>query len=163
MRKAIRNVLVGMGAVTVLAASSPAWAHGSGGGHHGKSCAAKFDEAQRTDMESFRDFDADAWRDGHDPNAVSIFPGGQRFVGIDAIMAAQVNHFKNREAVWSWTELNRRVDGCHTAFIEYTATYAIPRINFSQTALTVVTYEFEHGKWLGILDQGTLLPPPAGG
>jgi hypothetical protein len=156
MRNKLRNVLVGLGAVGLLAASSPALA--SGAGHHdGNSCAHKFDVAQRTDMESFRDFDADTWREGHDPNAVSIYASGARFVGLDAIMAAQVNHFKNKEAVWSWTELHRRVDGCSTGYIEYEAVYEIPRVHFYQKALTVVTYEYNHGKWLSIMDQGTML------
>lgn len=34
---------------------------------------------------------------------------------------------------------------------------AIPRIHYYQRALTVVTYVYSHGKWLGILDQGTML------
>ena len=108
-------------------------------------------------MESFRDYDAATFRAGHDPDAVSIFPSGARFAGIDAIMTALTSHFRDREAIWSWTELNRRVDGCRTAFIEYEAVYEIPRIGFYQRALTVVTYEYEHGRWLGIMDQGTML------
>lgn len=127
------------------------------GGSAAHRCAKKFDEAQRADMESFRDFDAKTWRAGHDRNAVSIFPSGARFVGIDAIMAAVKSHFANKEAVWSWTEIHRRVDGCSIGYIEYEAVYEIPRIHFYQRALTVVTYVYSHGKWLGILDQGTML------
>lgn len=124
------------------------------GGSAAHRCAKKFDEAQRADMESFRDFDA---KTGHDRNAVSIFPSGARFVGIDAIMAAVKSHFANKEAVWSWTEIHRRVDGCSIGYIEYEAVYEIPRIHLYQRALTVVTYVYSHGKWLGILDQGTML------
>lgn len=120
-------------------------------------CAKKFDEAQRADMESFRDFDADTWRAGHDRNAVSIYPSGARFAGIEAIMAAQKSHFANKEAVWSWTEIHRRVDGCSVGYIEYEAIYQIPRIHYYQRALTVVTYVYSHGKWLSIMDQGTML------
>jgi hypothetical protein len=108
-------------------------------------------------MESFRDYDAQTFRAGHDHDAVSIFPQGQRFVGIDAIMTALKSHFTDKEAIWSWTELNRRVIGCHTAFIEYDATYDIPRIGFHQRALTVVTYVYRHHQWLSIMDQGTIL------
>ncbi len=61
----------------------------------------------------------------HDPDAVSIFPSGARFTGIDAIMAALEGHFTGREAPWSWTELNRRVDGCKTAFIEAQLSQAV--------------------------------------
>jgi len=108
-------------------------------------------------MESFRDFDADTWRAGHDPDAVSIFPSGATFVGIDAIMNALTGHFENRNAVWSWTELSRRVDGCRTAVIRYDATYDIPSIGYHQRAVTVVTYIYERGRWLSIYDQGTML------
>lgn len=136
-------------------AAAPSAATAAGHQLHG--CAAKFDEAQRADMESFRDFDAATWKAGHDRNAVSIYPSGARFAGIDAIMAAQKSHFANKEAVWSWTEINRRVDGCRSAFIEYEAIYQIPRIGFYQRALTVVTYVFERGEWKSIMDQGTML------
>ncbi len=124
-------------------------------------CERAFDRAQRIDMESFRDYDAATFRAVHDRNAVSVFASGDRFAGIDAIMTALTGHFTNREAVWSWTELNRRVDGCRTAFIEYETTYAVPRVGFSQRALTVVTYTFTHGRWLTIMDQATLLASPA--
>jgi hypothetical protein len=72
-------------------------------------------------------------------------------------MTALRGHFENREALWSWTEINRRVDGCSTAFIEYEAVYEIPRVGFYQRAHTVVTYIHRHGQWRSILDQGTML------
>ena len=130
---------------------------GSGDGPRGTGCERKFDEAQREDMESFRDFDAETSRAGHDPDAVSIFPSGATFVGIDAIMDALAGHFENRNAVWSWTEISRRVEGCRTAVIRYDATYDIPSIGYHQRAITVVTYVFERGRWLSIYDQGTML------
>ncbi|WP_154402744.1 hypothetical protein [Nocardioides speluncae] len=120
-------------------------------------CARMFDEAQRTDMESFRDFDSQTWRDGHAADAISIFPTGRMFVGIDEIMAGAARHFREKDAVWSWTELSRQVDGCRSAVIVYDATYDIPRFEYHQRALTVVTYRFEHGHWLSVMDQGTLL------
>jgi hypothetical protein len=158
MRRKVRNTILGLTTFGLLVTAAPAAAadtSATGHGRHG--CAAKFDEAQRADMESFRDYDAATFRAGHDPDAVSIFPSGARFAGIDAIMTALTGHFRDREALWSWTEINRRVDGCRTAFIEYDAVYEIPRTGFFQRALTVVTYEYQHGRWLGIMDQGTLL------
>ncbi|WP_029138416.1 hypothetical protein [Nakamurella lactea] len=145
------------GAAAATTSAVPPAASPAVAAHGGHGCAAKFDEAQRADMESFRDFDAKTWKAGHDRNAVSIYPSGARFAGIDAIMAAQKSHFANKEAVWSWTEINRRVDGCRTAFIEYEAIYQIPRIGFYQRALTVVTYIYERGAWKSIMDQGTML------
>jgi hypothetical protein len=126
--------------------------------HHGhSSCARQFDEAQRADMESFRDFDSDTFRSVHARDAVSIFPTGERIAGIDAIMEALESHFADRSAVWSWTELDRRVDGCRSAVITYEATYDIPAVGYHQRALTVVTYVRQHGRWLAVMDQGTLL------
>lgn len=120
-------------------------------------CERTFDAAQRADMESFRDFDAKTWRDGHASYAISIFPTGQFHNGIDAIMKAAERHFTARDAVWSWTELSRHVDGCRTAFIVYDATYDIPRYGYHQRAITTVSYVFERGHWRSVSDQGTLL------
>ncbi|WP_165546987.1 nuclear transport factor 2 family protein [Kribbella sindirgiensis] len=120
-------------------------------------CLREFDATQRADMESFRDFDAATFRRVHADDAVSIYPTGERFTGIDAIMAAAANHFTRKYAVWSWTELNRRVDGCRSAVITYDATYDIPKYEYHQRALTVVTYVYERGRWQAVMDQGTLL------
>lgn len=121
-------------------------------------CEAKFDEAQRTDMESFRDYDADTFRAIHTDDAVTVFASGASFIGIDAIMTALRNHFERREAVWSWTERYRSVQGCKSAFILYETTYAVPRVGFNQRALTGVTYVFRRGAWYATADQSTLLP-----
>jgi Domain of unknown function (DUF4440) len=122
-----------------------------------KGCAKKFDHAQRTDMESFRDFDAETFRSVHASDAVSIFPTGEAFYGVDEIMAGLDRHFTEKDAVFAWTEITRRVDGCKSAYILYDATYDIPELGFHQRALTVVTYEYQAGRWLAIMDQGTLL------
>jgi Domain of unknown function (DUF4440) len=121
-------------------------------------CARQFEEAQRIDMESFRDFDEATWLAGHHPEAITIFASGARRQGIDSIAATMHSHFVNKTAVWSWTELYRFVDGCSTGYILYDATYDIPSIGFHQRALTSVTYIHQGGRWLSIADQGTLLP-----
>jgi hypothetical protein len=120
-------------------------------------CAAQFEVAQRTDMESFRDYDAETFRAGHHPDAVTVFASGAVRYGIDAIMAALNSHFVNHEAIWSWTELYRVVDGCKSGFILYDTVYEIPSIGFHQHALTGVTYTHDGEKWISIADQGTLL------
>ena len=118
-------------------------------------CARKFDEAQRTDMESYRDFDRETWVEGHDDDAVSIYNNGRWVQGREAIAASQNAHFTNRNAVWSWTELTRAVDGCNTGTIVYDATYAIPSLNVSVRPIVNVTYTFKRGKWFSVIDQGT--------
>jgi hypothetical protein len=126
----------------------------------GQGCAEQFEVAQRTDMESFRDYDRETFREGHDPRAVTIFASGAVRYGIDSIMNTLEFHFANREAIWAWTELYRVVDGCKSAFILYDATYDIPRIGFHQRTLTGVTYTHNGDRWLSIADQGTYLEAP---
>ncbi len=149
VRLALSAALLTISASTAFAADPVRTADG---------CAREFDEAQRVDMESFRDFDEPTWLAGHHPEAITIFASGARRQGIDAIAAALHPHFVNRTAVWSWIELYRFVDGCSTGYILYDATYDIPSMGFHQRALTSVTYIHEGGKWLSIADQGTLLP-----
>lgn len=139
-------------AVATAMFASPAFAEDAAG------CARQFEAAQRLDMESFRDFDKETWLASHDDRAVTIFASGAKRIGIDAIAQVMASHFANREAVWSWTELYRVVDGCRSAMILYDTTYEIPRIGFRQHALTTVTYTHDGSKWLSIADQGTLLP-----
>lgn len=122
-------------------------------------CARQFDVAQRMDMESFRDYDAETFRAVHDERAITVFDSGGVRIGIDAIMTALASHFTNREAKWSWTERHRVVDGCNSAYILYETVYEIPRIGYRQKALTGVTYTHDGRKWLAIADQGTKLPP----
>ncbi|MBT2746621.1 MULTISPECIES: hypothetical protein [unclassified Lysobacter] len=121
-------------------------------------CARQFEIAQKTDMESFRDYDAATFRAIHDERAITVFDSGGTRIGIDAIMAALASHFANREAKWSWTERYRVVDGCRSAYILYETVYEIPRIGYRQKALTGVTYTHDGFKWLSIADQGTKLP-----
>jgi hypothetical protein len=151
---------IGAVAITLSSASlaSDPEAEAKGGGAHG--CAAQFERAQRMDMESFRDYDAETFRAVHHPDATTIFASGARRTGIDAIMTALGPHFTNREALWSWTELYRIVDGCKSAFILYDATYDIPSIGYHQRTLTGVTYTHRGNKWLAIADQSTYLEAP---
>ena len=153
------GVLLVLSAVSAASASGPGDARGTVAGWS-QGCAEQFELAQRTDMESFRDYDRETFREGHDPRAVTIFASGAVRFGIDSIMATLEFHFANREAIWAWTELYRVVDGCKSAFILYDATYDIPRIGFHQRTLTGVTYTHAGNRWLSIADQGTYLEAP---
>lgn len=82
---------------------------------------------------------------GHVEDAISVFPTGDMYVGIDEIMAAADRHFTEKDAVWSWTELDRRVDGCRSAVIVYDTTYEIPRFDYVEHSKTVVTYVSSRG------------------
>ncbi|MEV5962851.1 hypothetical protein AB0L70_13875 [Kribbella sp. NPDC051952] len=162
-----RAVRTGVVAASVFGLAAPAVAAASPAGagtvrDQAKSCAQKFEKAQRTDMESFRDFDWDTWIHGHDKGVVSIVADGRVRTGLDAVAAASRPRFDSKDSVWSWTELTRKVDGCSTGFVVYTTKYAIPRLDYWFTAVTTVTYEFKHGRWLVILDQGTLLEEHVG-
>ena len=153
------GVLLALTGVSVASASNPSDARGTAAGW-AQGCAEQFEVAQRTDMESFRDYDRETFREGHDSRAVTVFASGAVRYGIDAIMAALESHFANREAIWAWTELYRVVDGCNSAFILYDATYDIPSIGYHQRTLTGVTYTHHGNRWLSIADQGTYLEAP---
>jgi hypothetical protein len=66
---------LGLAAAVLLAVPTVAAANGGDGGAM-RRCARQFEQAQRTDMESFRDFDRDTWVAGHD-DAITIFTTGQ--------------------------------------------------------------------------------------
>ena len=153
--KGHRAMAMAVGVLFALTGVSTALAEGWAQG-----CAEQFELAQRTDMESFRDYDRETFREGHDPRAVTIFASGAVRFGIDSIMNTLEFHFANREAIWAWNELYRVVDGCKSAFILYDATYDIPRIGFHQRTLTGVTYTHDGNRWLSITDQGTYLEAP---
>jgi len=120
-------------------------------------CTAAFEIAQRADMESFASYDADAFRRVHHPDAVAIFPSGRVVRGIDSMIEALAEHFSRREAVYTWWELHRFVDGCRSAFVLYETAYEIPSSGYHQRALTGVSYTHEAGRWLAIADQGSLI------
>ena len=79
------GVLLALTGVSAASASNPGDARGTAVGW-AQGCAEQFELAQRTDMESFRDYDRETFREGHDPRAVTIFASGAVRYGIDAIM-----------------------------------------------------------------------------
>jgi ketosteroid isomerase-like protein len=123
------------------------------------SCATEFEATQRADMESFAAYDANAFRAVHHPEAVTINRRGDLARGIEQIMAAAAEHFQRREAIFTWNELHRFVDGCRTAFIMYEARYRIEASGYDVRSIVSVTYVHERGRWLAIADQGTPLAP----
>lgn len=147
------------GALVLYAGIAPAFAADAAHGRHHR-CERQFEVAQRMDMESFRDYDAETFRAGHTDDAITVFASGAHRIGIDAIMAALASHFANREAVWEWTEIHRSIKGCDTAYILYETWYSIPSSGFRQRALTGVTYTYDRRQraWLAVADTGTLLP-----
>jgi hypothetical protein len=158
MHRRTRTALIGIGLLAASLAAAPASA-ATGGDSAGRAhCAREFDEAQRVDMESFRDFDRETWVAGHDQDAITIFTSGLVVQGREEIANALRNHFNNRNATWTWTELMREVDGCKTATIVYDATYAIPSQDFTLREIISVTYTYKHGEWLSVIDQGTEIP-----
>jgi hypothetical protein len=162
MRTKTRLALAGLTVVAAVPATTPAWADGdrSDSRPSDRRCARQFDEAQRVDMESFRDYDLATWTAGHDDDAITVLASGVWFQGRERIAEVLRSHFENREAIWTWTELTRAVDGCKTGTILYDATYAIPSANFHQRAYVSVIYTYKHGKWLSVIDQSTLVATP---
>ena len=129
--------------------------------HPDHDCAALFEEAQRTDMESFAGYDARTFRNGHHPLATAVTGGGTGLsVGVDAIMDRLSGHFAAREGVWRWRELHRWVDCPRTALIVYETWYELPSEGFSSHRFTSVVYVFREGRWLAVHDQGTPIADP---
>ena len=85
-----------LGALMSLTAASSAAASETNANGTAAGCAAQFEAAQRLDMESFRDYDAETFRAVHDPRAVTVFASGAVRFGIDAIMTALSSHFARR-------------------------------------------------------------------
>jgi len=158
IRPHLRRCVPAAACLLLLSAFAPAFAGDHGDHGRARGCARQFELAQRMDMESFRDYDAETFRAVHDERAITIFASGAKFTGVDAIMTALASHFANREAQWTWTEVYRVVDGCNAAFILYETVYEIPRVGFRQHAYTGVTYSHDGHRWLAIADQGTALP-----
>src|SRR5688572_4930058 len=77
----ILSALAGALALGVMA--TPAFAGDADAAHANRHCERQFEEAQRTDMESFRDYDAETFRAIHTEDAVTIFGSGHVFQGID--------------------------------------------------------------------------------
>ena len=159
MRTRTRLAVAGLTVVAALGAVSPALADSgrSADRQSDRRCARQFDEAQRVDMESFRDYDLPTWTAGHDDDAITVLANGVWFQGRARIAEVLRAHFDNREAVWAWTELTRAVDGCKTGTILYDATYTVPSTGFHQRAYVSVIYTYKHGKWLSVIDQSTLV------
>ena len=162
MRKLAVCMLAALTAAVTTAGPSTGVSAATGGErsrHHHHYCEEKFDQAQRQDMESFRDYDAESFREVHHPDAVSVFAVGEVAIGRDAIMEALASYFEAKEAHWSWTEITRSVQGCSTGVIVYRT--LIERPGLTRHAINTVTYTFEHGRWLVISDQGTEVSAPA--
>lgn len=157
MRTKIRLAIAGLTVAAAVGAATPALAAGGGSDERQseRRCARQFDEAQRVDMESFRDYDLPTWTASHDDDAITVLANGVWFQGRDRIAQVLSGHFTGREAQWTWTELTRAVDGCRTATILYDATYAVPSTGFSQRSYVSVTYTYKRGKWLSVIDQST--------
>jgi len=109
-------------------------------------------------MESFRDFDREAWRAVHAVDAVSILPTGAVLTGRDLIVETLGAHFDERRARWTWTELSRRVEPERVGHVLYETVYEVAEAGVRQRALTGVTFGFVDGEWVVVCDQGTLLP-----
>jgi hypothetical protein len=127
------------------------------------SCASAFEAAQRLDMESFARYDAEAFRGIHHPDAISVFPSGRVVRGRESILDALAEHFTAQEAIYTWRELHRFVDGCRAAFVLYETSYEVPSSGYRQRALTGVAYVHDGGRWLAIADQGSARPAVRGG
>ena len=155
----IPTVAMAAGSLALLAAAAspllPVQAQTSG--HH-NNCERKFDAAQRQNMESFRDYDREAFVDVHHPDAVSVFAAGVVAVGRDEIMEALDGYFRDKVAEMELDRGDPRGARLQDGVIVYQT--LIERPGLTRHALNTVTYSYEHGRWLVVSDQGTAIEPP---
>ena len=76
--------------------------------------------------------------------------------GRESILDVLAEHFTAKEAIYTWRELHRFVDGCRAAFVLYETSYEVPSTGYRQRALTGVSYVHDGGRWLAIADQGSV-------
>jgi len=144
-------------AIPNVAGASPEAENAATESREHRRCERQFDDAQRQDMESFRDRDRDAFRAIHHPNAIAVYTGGTVHKGIDQIMADAEETFSIPDYTWEWTEMQREVVGCTTGTIVYDVYFKSESLHVSSHFRIGVTYTREHGRWLGLIDQTTKL------
>ena len=112
MRTRTRLAIAGLAIVAAAGAATPAFADAdrSDSQQSDPGCASQFDEAQRVDMESFRDYDLATWKAGHDDDAITVLASGVWFQGRDRIKQPRFPPM-----VWTVTELEPARSFCWVA------------------------------------------------
>ncbi|MPZ25765.1 MAG: DUF4440 domain-containing protein [Micromonosporaceae bacterium] len=164
MRIRFRFAVLGLAlaALTVMptasaAATEPAGADDPAGTQGiGQLCARRFDQAVQAYRDTFpaRDL-AGLGQLMHDEITV-VLASGAVFQGRDAAVAALGPFFADPSWTQTFDEVTRTVHGCQTGFVLFDSVLTFP--SAAQHTLIGLTFTLQHGQWLILHDQVTLLP-----
>jgi uncharacterized protein (TIGR02246 family) len=153
----VRNLLrTAVSLVALTAAAVPAVAMGAGADdkprtQHG--CAAGFDRAVRTYVDSTTDRDARRFASVLHPDVTAVFADGEVLYGKERTMGFIEPFFATSGWTQTFEELTREVRGCRTAFVLFDSVFTpspgAEPINF----VIGVTFTYENGRWLALQNQ----------
>ncbi|RZS44270.1 uncharacterized protein (TIGR02246 family) [Herbihabitans rhizosphaerae] len=152
---ATRNIAIALvlaaGAATVAGTSASAAPDGARG------CAWQFDTAVARYVATTDARDAKAFNALVHPDVVGVLPGGSTLVGKPAFAGFIERFFARTDWTQTFTVKHRAVDGCSTATVLFESVYSEPAAGYRQTLMIGITWTREHGRWLVLHDQNTVV------
>jgi len=126
---------------------------------HGRAvgCERQFHEAVREYVETTDDRDAEGFNALLHPDITAILPGGIVFAGKEETAAFIDQFFARTDWTQSLTVRRTTVDGCATAFVLFDSVYAEPASGYRDDLVIGITWTREHGRWLVLHDQNTVV------
>lgn len=168
MRNRIRTVLLGVAIVALTAVPSAAAATELAGPTatdpaaadpqwFGPGCENRFDQAVETYRATFPARDLDTLGTLLHEQITVVLADGTIVLGRDAAIEALTPFFQDPRWTQTFDEVTRVVNGCRSGFILFDSVLSFPS-GFTQHTLIGLTFTFDHGRWLILHDQLTLLP-----
>lgn len=152
----MRILAIGLVAAAVVLGTSAAASAEPTATETASGCGRQFDDAVQTYLRTTDDRDAAGFNALLHNDVTGTLPGGYVFNG-KAEMAAFIDRFFARTD-WTQTfDLKRRDADCQTGYVLFESVYAEPAAGFAQTLMIGVTWTREHGRWLVLADQNTVV------
>lgn len=151
----MRNLLrTAVSLIAVTAAAVPAVAIGAEAtGEPQSRCAASFDRAVRTYVDSTAKRDAKRFASVLHPDVTAIFADGEVLYGKERTMAFIGPFFAQSGWTQTFDELTREVRGCRTAFVLFDSVFT-PSPGAEPIKFVIgVTFTYENGRWLALQNQ----------
>lgn len=154
MRRTLLRAAVSLTALT--AAAVPAVAMGNDAGAQPESqhgCAAGFDRAVHTYVDSTAKRDAKRFASVLHPDVTAIFADGEVLYGKERTMGFIGPFFATPGWTQTFDELTREVRGCRTAFVLFDSVFT-PSPGAEPIDFVIgVTFTYEDGRWLALQNQ----------
>jgi uncharacterized protein (TIGR02246 family) len=138
-------------AAAVPAGAMGAEASGKSGNQH--SCAAGFDRAVRTYVDSTTNRDAKQFASVLHPDVTAIFADGEVLYGKERTMGFIEPFFASPGWTQTFEELTREVRGCRTAFVLFDSVFTPSPDDETINFVIGVTFTHENGRWLALQNQ----------